>query len=104
AGERSAVTVAPAGDAAEIVARDSGSGISPGFLPYVFDRFRQESTGTKRPHGRLGLGLAIVRHLVELHGGTATAENNAPPPGATFRIRLPIDADAARKTDARAEA
>ena len=104
AGGRIDVTVARAGDSAEIVVRDSGSGISPGFLPYVFDRFRQESTGTKRPHGGLGLGLAIVRHLVELHGGTATAENNAPPPGATFRIRLPIDAGAARKIDARAEA
>jgi signal transduction histidine kinase/CheY-like chemotaxis protein len=104
-GGRIDVTVARVGDSAEISVRDTGSGISSEFLPYVFDRFRQEVTGTKRSHGGLGLGLAIVRHLTELHGGDATAENNAPPPGATFRIRLPIDASAARRgSDVRIEA
>jgi signal transduction histidine kinase/CheY-like chemotaxis protein len=104
AGGRIDVTIARIGDVAEIAVRDTGSGISPEFLPYVFDRFRQETTGTKRSHGGLGLGLAIVRHLTELHGGTASAENNAPATGATFRIRLPIDASAARRiTDLRIE-
>jgi len=104
AGGRIEIGVGRAGDAAELVVRDTGTGISPGFLPYVFDRFRQESTGTKRPHGGLGLGLAIVRNLVELHGGSVTAENNVPPPGATFRVRLPIDAAAARTAAPRLDA
>jgi signal transduction histidine kinase len=73
----------------EIAVADSGSGVQPDFLPHVFERFRQADTGTTRTHGGLGLGLAIVRHLVELHGGTVRAENNTGGPGATFRIILP---------------
>jgi signal transduction histidine kinase len=76
-------------DSVEIAVSDSGTGVQPEFLPHVFERFRQGETGTTRSHGGLGLGLAIVRHLVELHGGTVRADNNAASPGATFRIVLP---------------
>ena len=69
---------------------DSGPGIDPEFLPHVFERFRQADGSTTRTHGGLGLGLAIVRHLVELHGGTIAVENRTPDPGATFTIRLPL--------------
>jgi len=73
---------------------DDGIGISAEFLPYVFDRFRQESTGTTRRYGGLGLGLAIVRHLVELHGGTVRAQSDGEGCGATFTVRLPAPLDA----------
>jgi signal transduction histidine kinase/ActR/RegA family two-component response regulator len=69
---------------------DSGQGISPEFLPFVFDRFRQADSTTTRRHGGLGLGLAIVRHLVELHGGTVRAESDGEGRGATFSLRLPL--------------
>ena len=71
---------------------DNGSGIEAGFLPYVFDRFRQADSSTTRNHGGLGLGLAIVRHLVELHGGTVHAESKGEGLGATFAITLPWSA------------
>ena len=74
----------------EIVVTDSGLGISADFLPYVFERFRQGDAGTRRRYGGLGLGLAIVRHLVELHGGTVVAESGGENTGATFRVTLPI--------------
>ena len=73
----------------EIVVNDSGVGISPDFLPYVFERFRQADGTTTRNYGGLGLGLAIVRHLVELHGGTARAESAGENQGSKFTIRLP---------------
>jgi len=76
-------------ESVEIVVKDSGTGVEAEFLPYAFERFRQGATGTTRAHGGLGLGLAIVRHLVELHGGTVRAENNTAEPGATFRVLLP---------------
>ena len=76
-----------------ITVSDSGIGISPEFLPFVFDRFRQADAGPRREQGGLGLGLAIVRHLVELHGGTVTARSDGPGTGATFRVLLPIRAD-----------
>jgi PAS domain S-box-containing protein len=69
---------------------DSGPGITPDFLPHVFERFRQGDGSTTRTHGGLGLGLAIVRHLVELHGGTIVVENRTDSAGATFTIRLPL--------------
>jgi signal transduction histidine kinase len=75
---------------AEITVRDSGQGIKPEFLPYVFDRFRQEDGSISRRHGGLGLGLAIVRHLVELHGGRVSAMSDGEGQGATFTIRVPI--------------
>ena len=74
----------------EINVSDTGQGISKDFLPFVFDRFRQADGSTTRMHGGLGLGLAIVRHLVELHGGTVEAESPGPGQGATFKVRLPI--------------
>jgi signal transduction histidine kinase/ActR/RegA family two-component response regulator len=89
-GGRIDITAEAADGDVEIAVIDSGSGVRPDFLPHVFERFRQGETGPTRAHGGLGLGLAIVRHLVELHGGTVRAENNTPGPGATFRIRLPL--------------
>jgi PAS domain S-box-containing protein len=74
----------------EISVSDTGSGISPEFLPLVFDRFRQADQSTTRAHGGLGLGLAIVRHLVELHGGTVRAESHGEGKGATFTVMLPL--------------
>ena len=74
----------------QIQVTDTGPGIDPAFLPHVFERFRQEDGSTTRTHGGLGLGLAIVRHLVELHGGVITAENRADGPGAIFTVKLQL--------------
>ena len=74
----------------EIVVSDTGAGISGEFLPYVFERFRQADAGTRRRYGGMGLGLAIVRHIVELHGGTVKAESDGEGKGATFRVLLPV--------------
>ena len=74
----------------EITVADSGAGIHPDFLPHVFDRFRQADGSTTRAHGGLGLGLAIVRHLVELHGGIATADSGGVGQGANFAVRFPL--------------
>jgi PAS domain S-box-containing protein len=74
----------------EVSVGDSGEGISGEFLPYVFDRFRQGDGKTTRLHSGLGLGLAIVRQLVELHGGTVDAHSDGPGRGATFKLRLPV--------------
>src|SRR5215213_6266622 len=74
----------------EIVVSDTGQGISAEFLPHVFDRFRQADQKTSRQHGGMGLGLAIVRHLVELHGGTVRAQSEGEGQGATFTVMLPI--------------
>jgi len=74
----------------EVSVGDSGEGISSEFLPYVFDRFSQGDGKTTRSHSGLGLGLAIVRQLVELHGGTVKAHSDGPGLGATFKLRLPI--------------
>jgi signal transduction histidine kinase len=84
-----AVTVRRAGDTTEIRVKDDGAGIEPAFLPYVFERFRQGDESVSRQHGGLGLGLAIVRHLVELHGGTVHATSDGSGTGATFTILLP---------------
>lgn len=75
----------------EIVVRDSGIGIDPAVLPHIFDRFRQADSSTTRRHGGLGLGLAIVRHLVELHGGTIAAESAGEGQGTVMRVRLPLE-------------
>jgi PAS domain S-box-containing protein len=74
----------------EIVVSDTGQGISADFLPHVFDRFRQADQKTSRNHGGMGLGLAIVRHLVEMHGGTVHASSEGEGKGATFTVMLPI--------------
>src|SRR5215216_1751487 len=75
---------------AEIEVRDTGPGIAAEFLPHVFERFRQADGSTTRTHGGLGLGLAIVRHLVELHGGLIAAENESSGTGAIFTVKLPL--------------
>ena len=69
---------------------DSGEGITPDFLPYVFDRFRQAHTGLTRTHGGLGIGLSIVRDLTELHGGFVSASSEGHGKGAAFTITLPL--------------
>jgi PAS domain S-box-containing protein len=74
----------------QISIKDTGIGISPEFLPYVFDRFRQADGSTTRRYGGLGLGLAIVKHLVEMHGGTVSAASLGEGKGATFQIKLPL--------------
>jgi CheY-like chemotaxis protein len=74
----------------EIVVSDTGIGIPLDFLPHVFERFRQADAGTTRKAGGLGLGLAIVRHIVEMHGGTVHASSDGENRGATFRVRLPL--------------
>ena len=73
----------------ELTVTDSGIGIDATFLPYVFDRFRQADASSTRAHTGLGLGLAIVRHLVELHGGTVRAESDGRDAGTRFVIQLP---------------
>jgi signal transduction histidine kinase len=78
------------GNAIEIEVSDSGAGISADFLPHVFERFRQGEVGTRRRFGGLGLGLAIVRHIVELHGGTVRASSQGEGSGATFTVTLPL--------------
>lgn len=74
----------------EIIVSDTGMGIEPEFLPFVFDRFRQADASKTRNYGGLGLGLAIVRHLVELHGGTVHAYSAGIDEGTTFTIKLPV--------------
>lgn len=75
---------------AQIQVRDTGKGINPEFIPYVFDTFRQADSSITRTFGGLGLGLAIVRHVVELHGGTVKAESLGEGQGATFTVTLPL--------------
>ena len=74
----------------EICVADSGIGIRPDFLPHIFERFRQADATSTREHGGLGLGLSIVKHIVELHGGTVEASSDGEGQGATFRVRLPV--------------
>jgi len=73
----------------DVVVKDDGQGIDSKFVPHLFERFRQADSRFSREHGGLGLGLAIVRDLVELHGGSVTAASDGPGTGATFRVRLP---------------
>jgi signal transduction histidine kinase len=90
AGGRVGVCLRPAGPDAELSVCDDGCGVSPEFLPHVFERFRQADGSTTRRHGGLGLGLAIARHLVELHGGMVTATSPGDGLGTTFTVRLPL--------------
>jgi signal transduction histidine kinase/ActR/RegA family two-component response regulator len=79
-----------AGSHVAVVVRDTGQGITPSLLPHVFERFRQADSSSTRAAGGLGLGLALVKHLVELHGGSVVAESAGPAQGATFTVRLPV--------------
>lgn len=84
------ISLESVGSQVELRVRDTGKGISPDFLPFVFEYFRQADGATTRKFGGLGLGLAIVRHIVELHGGTVQAESLGEEQGATFRVMLPL--------------
>ncbi|PYM17670.1 MAG: histidine kinase [Candidatus Rokuibacteriota bacterium] len=88
------ISCARRGPGVLIAVRDTGQGIAPEFLPRLFDRFTQADSTTTRAHGGLGLGLAIVRHLVEMHGGTVRAESRGEGQGATFTVTLPLVAGA----------
>jgi CheY-like chemotaxis protein len=90
AGGQITVQLVRVDDHAELYVSDTGQGIHLAFLPYVFDRFRQADSSSQRAQGGLGLGLAIVRHLVELHGGTVSAASLGEGKGATFTVRLPL--------------
>lgn len=89
-GGRVGLDVEVTGDVVQLIVRDSGQGIEPEFLPHVFERFTQASTSKARSHGGLGLGLAIVRNLVELHGGSVEAKSEGRGKGATFIVDLPM--------------
>ncbi len=88
-GGRVRVRMVPDGGDVRVIVQDSGQGIEPEFMPYVFERFQQAEPAASRRQGGLGLGLAIVRHLMELHGGTVHAESEGADQGATFTISLP---------------
>ena len=89
-GGRIEVHLAQARPYVEIVVRDTGCGITPELLPHVFDRFRQGDSSSTRVHSGIGLGLTLVKHLVELHGGIVAADSPGPDQGATFTVRLPM--------------
>jgi PAS domain S-box-containing protein len=91
-GGRVQVTLDREGSHARIMVSDNGQGIEQGLLPYVFDRYRQADSSTRRTFGGLGLGLSIVKHIVEQHGGTVEASSDGEGCGATFIVRLPIEA------------
>jgi signal transduction histidine kinase/ActR/RegA family two-component response regulator len=92
-GGKISVRVEQDGLDARVTVKDTGQGVDPEFLPRVFDRFRQADSSTTRSFGGLGLGLAIVRHLVELHGGTVSAQSEGINKGATFSATFPLLAD-----------
>jgi signal transduction histidine kinase len=88
--EQVEISLIQTGSIAEITVRDRGIGINPEFLPHVFDHFKQADGSSTRQFGGLGLGLAIVQHLAELHGGTVSAESEGEGKGATFTVGLPV--------------
>jgi PAS domain S-box-containing protein len=98
-GGRVTIGIRREGSKLTISVSDTGRGIEPDFLPYVFDRFKQADSSTTRRVGGLGLGLAIVRHIVELHGGQVQAASEGPGEGATFVIALPVRALAPTRRD-----
>jgi signal transduction histidine kinase len=89
-GGRVTVHAHRAGAMLVITVMDTGIGLDPEFLPFVFERFRQADSSTTRRHAGTGLGLAIARHLVELHGGSIEAASEGPGHGASFTVRLPV--------------
>jgi signal transduction histidine kinase/CheY-like chemotaxis protein len=90
------VALKAVGDAVELCVSDTGQGIAPEFMPHMFERFRQADSSVTRLHSGLGLGLAIARHLTELHGGTIRAESDGVGRGAVFTVRLPGGAESLR--------
>jgi CheY-like chemotaxis protein len=90
AGSRVEIRLERAGDSARVIVADQGEGIAPEVLPYVFERFRQADSSSRRRHGGLGLGLAIVRSLVDLHGGSVGVTSPGLGRGATFTVTLPL--------------
>jgi CheY-like chemotaxis protein len=92
AGGRVLVVLSHTRHEAEIVVSDTGIGVAPEFLPHLFERFRQADSRPTRQYSGLGLGLAIVRHFAELHGGVVQATSDGPGRGSTFRVRLPLAA------------
>ena len=95
------VEIATSGDSVLLRVRDSGVGITSDFLPFVFDRFRQADASASRRHGGLGLGLALVRQIVELHGGTVAVESLGHEKGTTFTIKLPAASAPSKGTELR---
>lgn len=91
-GGRVIVSLGREGNAVQVRVSDTGQGIGAGFLPHVFERFRQADGSSSRAHGGLGLGLSIVKHVVELHGGTVVAESKGQDQGSTFTVLLPVPA------------
>ncbi len=91
-GGRVSVKLERDGSDVSIKVSDTGQGIAPDFLPHVFERFRQADGSTTRTHGGLGLGLAVVRHLVEQHGGTVSVKSDGEQQGSTFSVNLPLTA------------
>jgi PAS domain S-box-containing protein len=89
-GGRVLVTVCRTGGRVELTVADNGQGIAPAFLPHLFERFRQADSSTTRYHGGLGLGLSIVKSLVDLHGGSVRASSEGLGKGATFRVEMPV--------------
>ncbi|WP_438018704.1 response regulator [Sorangium sp. So ce315] len=89
-GDHVLVSLRRAGAYAELTVRDTGEGIAPDFLPFVFERFRQADSTSRRAHGGLGIGLSLVRHIVEAHGGSVVAESPGLQKGSTFVVRLPL--------------
>src|SRR5439155_4820835 len=97
-GGRVTVVVRRAGPSAELVVRDTGIGIAPDVLPHVFERFQQGDPSIAQQHGGLGLGLAIARHLVEMHGGTVEARSDGVRRGAAFTVRVPLEVESEKET------
>ncbi len=95
AGGQVSIVIERTGNRAVIAVSDTGEGIEPVFLPHVFDRFRQADARSTRAHGGLGVGLSLVKELVDLHGGTVTASSPGRGQGATFKVYLPAVPDAA---------
>ena len=102
-GGRMGIRIERVNSSTRLTVEDNGPGVAPDFLPHVFERFRQGDSSSTRPYGGLGLGLAIVRHLVELHGGTVDAANRIDGSGAIFQVTLPSPALFAATAEDRAE-
>ncbi|HEX7137905.1 MAG TPA: response regulator, partial [Vicinamibacterales bacterium] len=96
------VTLDQAGSQARLQVRDRGLGITAELLPHIFQRFRQGDSSSTRRHGGLGLGLAIVENLVEMHGGSVEAASDGPGKGALFTVRLPLASSTSRRLDVEA--